>query len=37
VGDDIFKPTIWNESLHQDSNDSGVRIVNSFTSKKSVC
>ena len=31
--DDIFKPTIANESLHQDSNDNGVRIVNSATSK----
>ena len=29
----IFKPTIWNESLHQDSNDNGVRIVNFATSK----
>ena len=25
---DIFKPTNENESLHQDSNDNGVRIVN---------
>jgi len=25
--------TIWNESLHQDSNDNGVRIVNFATSK----
>ena len=33
MGDDIFKPTIWNESLHQDGNDSGVRIVNYATSK----
>ena len=24
----IFKPTIGNESLHQGSNDNGVRIVN---------
>ena len=24
----IFKPTIGNESLHQDSNDNGIRIVN---------
>jgi hypothetical protein len=24
----IFKPTIGNESLHQDSNDNGVRIKN---------
>jgi len=33
----IFKPTIGNESLHQDSNDNGVRIVNSATSKKFSC
>jgi hypothetical protein len=33
VGDDIFKATIWNESLHLNSNDSSVRIVNSATSK----
>jgi len=26
--EDIFEPTIWNESLHQDSNDNVVRIVN---------
>ena len=26
--ENIFKPTIGNESLHQDSNDNGVRIVN---------
>jgi hypothetical protein len=25
--EDIFKPTIGNESLHQDSNGNGVRIV----------
>ena len=25
--EDILKPTIWNESLHHDSNNSGVRIV----------
>ena len=31
--EDIFKPTIENESLHQDSNDNGVRTVNSATSK----
>ena len=31
--EEIFKPTIWNESLHQDSNDNGVRIVNFGTSK----
>jgi len=29
--DDIFTPTIWNESLHQDSNDNGARIVNVTT------
>ena len=28
----IFKPTIGNESLHQDSNDNGVKIVNFATS-----
>ena len=32
----IFKSTIRNESLHQDSNDNGVRIVNVVTSKHSV-
>jgi hypothetical protein len=26
--EDIFKTTIGNESLHQDSNDNGVSIVN---------
>jgi len=34
--DDILKPTIWNESLRQDSNDSGVRIVKFVTSKNVV-
>jgi len=29
----IFKPTIGQESLHQDSNDNGVRLVNYATSK----
>jgi len=29
----ILKPTIGNESLHQDSNDNGVRIVNFAVSK----
>jgi hypothetical protein len=31
--EDIYKPTIWNESLHEISNDNGVRIVNFATSK----
>jgi hypothetical protein len=26
--EDTFKPTIGNESLHEDSNDNGVRVVN---------
>jgi len=30
--ENIFKPTVGKESLHQDSNDSGVRIVNFATS-----
>jgi len=30
--ENIFTPTIRNESLHQDSNDNGVRIVNFATS-----
>jgi hypothetical protein len=34
--ENIFKPTIRNESLHQDSNDNGVRIVNFATSKNLV-
>ena len=29
----MFKPTIGNKSLHQDSNDNGVTIVNFDTSK----
>jgi hypothetical protein len=29
-GEDIFKPTIDNESLHKISNDNGVRVVHSF-------
>ena len=32
-GEDIFKPAIWNESLHQDSNDNGFKIVNFAISK----
>ena len=35
--ENTFKPTIGNESLHQDSNDNGVRIVSFATSKKSSC
>jgi len=34
--ENIFKPTIGNESLHQVSNDNDVRIVNFATSKNSV-
>jgi hypothetical protein len=30
--EDIFKPTIGNESLHEISNDNGVRLVNFATS-----
>jgi hypothetical protein len=32
-GKDIFKPTIGNESLHEASNDNGIRAVNFVTSK----
>ena len=35
--ENIFKPTIGNESPHQDSNNKGVRIENFATSKKSSC
>ena len=35
--ENIFKPTIGNESLHQDSNDNGVRIGNISKSKKPSC
>ena len=31
--ENILKPIIGNESLHQDINDNGVRIVNFATSK----
>jgi endonuclease/exonuclease/phosphatase family metal-dependent hydrolase len=34
--EDIFKPTIGNESLHEDSNDNGVRVVNFSTSENLV-
>jgi len=30
--ENIFKPTIGNVSIHQDSNDNGVKIVNFATS-----
>jgi hypothetical protein len=30
---DFFKPTIWNESLHEIINDNGVRVVNFVTTK----
>jgi hypothetical protein len=33
--EDIFKPTIWNEMLHEISNDNGVRLVNFATSRTS--
>jgi len=32
----IFKPTIGQESLHQDSNDNGARLINFATSKNLV-
>ena len=35
--EDIFKLTIGNESLHQDSNYNGVRIVNFATPKIWLC
>jgi len=31
--ENIFKPTIGQESLHQDKNDNGVRLVNFATSQ----
>jgi len=34
--EDIFKATIWNENLHEDNNDNGVRILNFATSKNLV-
>jgi len=34
--EDIFKPIIGQDSLHQDSNNNGVRIVNFATSKNPV-
>jgi len=35
-GENIFKPTIGQESPHQDSNDNGVRLVNFVTSQNLV-
>jgi len=35
-GENIFKPTIGQESLHQDSYDNGVRLVNFATPKNLV-
>jgi hypothetical protein len=32
-GEDIFEPTIENKSLHEISNDNGVKLVNFATSK----
>jgi hypothetical protein len=34
--EDIFKPTIRNDSLHETSNDNGARVVNFATSKNLV-
>jgi hypothetical protein len=34
--EDIFKRTVGNESLHEISNDNGVRVVNFATSKHSL-
>jgi hypothetical protein len=31
--EDVFKSTIGNQNLHQNTNDNGVRIVNFVTSK----
>ena len=35
-GENIFKPTSGNDSLHQNSNDNGIRIMNFTTSKSLV-
>jgi endonuclease/exonuclease/phosphatase family metal-dependent hydrolase len=34
--EDILKSTIWNENLHETTNDNGVRVVNFATSKNLV-
>jgi hypothetical protein len=31
--EDVFKPTIWNESLHQITNDTEARVVSFATSE----
>jgi hypothetical protein len=31
--EDFFKPTIWNENLHEINNHNGIRVVNFVTSK----
>jgi hypothetical protein len=31
--ENIFKPTLWNDSLHEFSNDNGVKVLNFATSK----
>ena len=36
IREKIFKPTILQESLHQESNDDGVRLVNLSTSRNLV-
>ena len=33
-GGDIFRQTVWNESLHENSTDNGVRAMNIATSKE---
>jgi hypothetical protein len=35
--EEIFKPTIGNESLYEISTDNGVRVANFATQKKSNC
>jgi hypothetical protein len=35
--EDIFKPATGSETLHEISNDNGVRVVNFATSKKPYC